>query len=90
MTLDKAEKRILGIFKKKSLSPEELKDLRKSSIQSPGNTRIKIQKLKKQYPNNAMLYMLSAICTHGMLMNSSNEREMLRAMSAKDGWHLLC
>lgn len=76
----KSEKKILGIFKKKSLSPEELKDLRKSAIQSPGNTRTKIQKLKKQYPNNSILYMLSAICTHGMLMNSSNQREVLRGL----------
>ncbi|MBU2645496.1 hypothetical protein KKI24_12385 [bacterium] len=80
VTPDKSGKKILGIFKKKSISPEELKDLRKTSIQSPGNTRAKIQKLKKQYPNNAMLYMLSAICTHGMLMNSSNQREVLRGL----------
>ena len=76
----KGEKKILGFFKKKSLSPEELKDLRKSAIQSPGNTRTKIQKLKKQYPNNSVLYMLSAICTHGMLLNSSNQNEVLRGL----------
>ncbi len=76
----KAQKKILGIFKKKSLSPDELKDLRKTALQSPGNTRTKIQKLKKQYPNNSVLYMLSAVCTHGMLMNSSNQREVLRGL----------
>lgn len=76
----KSEKKILGIFKKKSLSPEELKDLRKSALQSPGNTRTKIHKLKKQYPDNSVLFMLSAVCTHGMLMNSSNQREVLRGL----------
>lgn len=76
----KSQKKILGIFKKKSLSPEELKDLRKTALISPGNTRTKIQKLKKQYPNNSILYMLSAICTHGMLLNSSNQKEVLRGL----------
>ncbi len=76
----KADKKFLGIFKNKSLSPEELKDLRKSAIQSPGNTRIRIHKLKKQYPHSSVLYMLSAVCSHGMLMNSSNQREVLRGL----------
>ncbi|MCP4754089.1 MAG: hypothetical protein GY866_24655 [Proteobacteria bacterium] len=75
-----SEKRILGIFKKRSLSVEEINDLRKSAIQTPGNTRARIQKLKNQYPNSAILYMLSAICTHGMLLNSSNQREMLKGL----------
>jgi hypothetical protein len=78
--IGKGQKKILGFFKKKSLSPEELKDLRKSALQSPGNTRTKIQKLKKQYPNNSILHMLSAICTHGMLLNSSNQNEVLRGL----------
>lgn len=76
----KTQKKLLGIFKKKSLSPEELKDLRQSALQSPGNTRTRIQKLKKQYPDNSVLFMLSAVCTHGMLMNSSNQREVLRGL----------
>ncbi len=78
--IGKGQKKILGLFRKKSLGPEELKDLRKSAIQSPGNTRTKIQKLKKQYPNNSVLHMLSAICTHGMLLNSSNQNEVLRGL----------
>ncbi len=79
-------KKFLGIFKKKGLSLEEINDLRKSAIQSPGNTRARINKLKKQYPNNSTLYMLSAICTNGMLLNSSNQKEVLRGLksSAKE------
>jgi len=76
----KSDSKLLGLFKKKSLSPEEIKDLRKSAIQAPGNTRARIQKLKKQYPSNGVLFMLSAICTHGMLLNSSNQKEVLRGL----------
>jgi len=48
----KADKKILGIFKKKSLSPEELQDLRKTAIQSrkmilKGNM-LGVQKLEGQ------------------------------------------
>jgi len=84
---DKADKKILGIFKKKTLGVEEINDLRKSALQSPGNTRTKIAKLKKQYPDSPILYMLSAICTHGMLMNSSNQREVMKGLkiAAKEG-----
>ncbi len=80
------EKRILGIFKRKTLSPDEINDLRKSAVQSPGNTRTRINKLKKQFPHNPTLYMLSAICTNGMLLNSSNQKEVFRGlkMSAKE------
>jgi hypothetical protein len=80
------EKKILGLFKRKSLSQDEINDLRKSAVQSPGNTRTKINKLKKQFPNNPTLYMLSAICTNGMLLNSSNQKEVFRGlkMSAKE------
>lgn len=76
----KSDKRFLGIFKKKVLSIDEINDLRKSAIQSPGNTRAKLARLKKQYPQDPVLYMLSAICTHGMLLNSSNRREVLNGL----------
>lgn len=68
------------LLKKKDLSVDEINDLKKEAVQSPGNTRTKIQKLKKQYPNNSELYMLSAICANGMLMNSSNRDEVLRGL----------
>jgi hypothetical protein len=83
----KGDRKILGIFKKKTLGIDEINDLRKSALQSPGNTRTKIAKLKKQYPDNPMLYMLSAICTHGMLLNSANHREVLKGLkiATKEG-----
>ncbi|MBU2512562.1 hypothetical protein KJ966_14595 [bacterium] len=74
------DKKFLGLFKRKSLSQDEVNDLRKSAIQSPGNTRTRINKLKKQYPNSPVLYMLSAICTNGMLLNSSNQKEVFRGL----------
>lgn len=73
-------KKFLGLFKRKSLSLDEINDLRKCAIQSPGNTRTRINKLKKQYPNHPTLYMLSAICTNGMLLNSSNQKEVFRGL----------
>ncbi len=80
VTTNLTEKKFLGLFKKKTLGPEEIKDLRKSALQSPGNTRTRINKLKKQYPDNPTLYMLSAICTNGMLLNSSNQKEVFRGL----------
>jgi len=80
VTNSSKQKKVLGIFKKKDITIDELNDLRKSAIQSPGNTRTRIQKLKCQYPNNSMLYMLSAVCTHGMLLNSSNQKEVVRGL----------
>lgn len=73
-----------GLFskfiKRKDLDPEEISNLKKDALQSPGNTRAKVQKLKKQFPTHSELYMLSAICTHGMLLNSSNRDEVFRGM----------
>lgn len=79
---DRRDKKILGIFKKKSLTLEEINDLRKTALQTPGSTRNKVQKLKKMYPDNMALYMLSAICTHGMLLNSSNQNEVFRGLKS--------
>ncbi len=67
-------------LKKKELNSDEITALKKEAVQSPGNTRAKIQKLKKQFPNNSELYMLSAICTNGMLLNSSNRDEVVRGL----------
>ena len=82
MTGNNEDKKFLGIFKKRSLSQEEIKDLRKSAVQSPGNTRTRINKLKKQFPNHPVLLMLSAICTQGMLLNSSNQKEVFRGLKS--------
>jgi hypothetical protein len=68
------------LLKRKELSADEITVLKKEAIQSPGNTRAKIQKLKRQFPCNSELYMLSAICTNGMLLNSSNRDEVLRGL----------
>lgn len=76
----KNKRKILRIFKKKSLKADELINLRKGAIQSPGVTRTKIQKLKKQYPNDPSLFMLSAISTNGMLRNSSNQNEVVKGL----------
>ena len=74
------QKKILGIFKRKTLGNEEVNELRKNALQSPGNTRTKIQKLRKQFPDSPELDMLSAICTYGMLLNSSNQSEVMRGL----------
>ncbi len=71
---------ILGFLKKKSLSSSEINTLKKDAIQSPGNTRAKIKRLIEQYPNNSELRMLSAVCTSGMLLNSSNREEIIRGL----------
>ncbi len=68
------------ILKKKEIGLDEINDLKKEAVQSPGNTRAKIQRLKKLHPDNSELYMLSAICANGMLMNSSNRDEVLRGL----------
>ena len=78
--LNKNSNRILGVFKRKSLSETEINELRKLAVQSPGNTRTRIQKLRKQYPDSALLTMLSAMCTYGMLLNSSNQKEVVRGL----------
>lgn len=73
----KNRKKILGIIKRRALREDEIEDLKKTVLQSPGNTQVKIVKLRKKHANNGMLLMLSAICTHGMVLNSSNKDEAL-------------
>ncbi|NQU65149.1 MAG: hypothetical protein HQ517_12830 [SAR324 cluster bacterium] len=67
----------LGLFRRRALRNNEIEDLKKAVEQSPGNTRVKIVKLRKKHPENGMLLMLSALCTHGMVLNSSNQDEAL-------------
>ena len=73
----KDKKKILGVFGRRSLKEDEAKELRKAVVQSPGNTRVKIDRLRKKYPDNGLLLMFSAMCTYGMVLNSSNKDEAL-------------
>ena len=70
------EGKLFGIFSKKKLSDEQLTDLRRSSTLSPGKTQTELVKLKKLYPNHPELLMLSAVCTHGNVMNSGGSKQL--------------
>lgn len=71
--------KLMKVFKKE-ISEEEIASLRKEAIQSPGKTMAQIYKLKKLHPYNPNLLMLSAICTHGINMNSSDPSAMFGAL----------
>ena len=73
----KEKKKFLGVFKRRVFKEEEAKELGKAVLQSPGNTRLKINKLMKKYPHNGLLLMFSAMSTFGMILNSSNKDESL-------------
>lgn len=75
-------KRLFGLLKKKDLPLAEINDLRKSAIQAPGNTRVIINKMIKKHPGNPTLLMLSAVCTHGMLLNSSDKSGLLNGLKS--------
>ncbi|MDT8446688.1 MAG: hypothetical protein RRB13_07305 [bacterium] len=72
-------KKIFKVFQKE-LPEDEIIALRKEAAQSPGKTMAQLQKLKKMHPYNPNLLMLSAICTHGINMNSSNPSAMFGAL----------
>ncbi|MDX2468942.1 MAG: hypothetical protein QNL04_00030 [SAR324 cluster bacterium] len=76
------EGKLFGIFSKKKLSDEQLTDLRRSALLSPGKTQTELVKLKKMYPNHPELLMLSAICTHGNVMNSGGSKQLQGLKSA--------
>ncbi|OGH04432.1 MAG: hypothetical protein A2600_04025 [Candidatus Lambdaproteobacteria bacterium RIFOXYD1_FULL_56_27] len=76
----KEKAKFFGLIKKKELSLEVVAELRKSSMLSPGNTLIEIQRLRKLHPNNADLLMLSATCSNGMMMNSSQKKGVLEGI----------
>jgi len=76
----KTKKKVFGIFNKKDIIPDEIHQLKKLAIQSPGNTRVMVNRLMKKHARSPTLFMLSAICTHGMLMNSSNQKEMVNGL----------
>lgn len=67
---------LFGIFGKKELSLEEIAELRKAAVIQPGQTQAKLAKLKKQHPGNPELLMLSAVCTHGNIMNSASGKQL--------------
>ena len=69
----KRQKRFLGLFGRRSLNDEEYTELKKAVTQSPGNTRVKINKLRKKHPDDGLLVMCSAMSTFGMVLNSSNK-----------------
>lgn len=78
---DKNHNRLLGgIFKKKDICIEKIDELRKAVIQTPGCTRSTIDRLKKRHPNNPALFMLSAMCSYGMLKNSLHHKEVLSSL----------
>lgn len=78
----KQRKRFLGVFKKRSLSEDVVRDLQQTVKQSPGNTRVRIRKLRKKYPDNGQLLMFSAMSTFGMILNSSNREASLGGYQA--------
>ncbi|MFH2130151.1 MAG: hypothetical protein ABIK68_07240, partial [bacterium] len=70
---EQKKQKFLGIFKRRTLKEDEVKELRTEVVQAPGNTRVKLKKLRKKYPDNGLLLMLSATATYGMVLNSSNK-----------------
>ncbi|MCP4752705.1 MAG: hypothetical protein GY866_17600 [Proteobacteria bacterium] len=78
----KGKKRLLGLFKKKEMTEEELGDLRQEAENAPGRARVKVQMLKKKYATSTSLAMLSAFCTYRMILNSNNRRGVLDALKA--------
>ncbi len=73
-------KRLILFTKKNDISPVRLNELQIAVLQTPGSTRNQIDKLKKRYPNSPSIFMLSAICSYGMLSNSCNQDEMLESL----------
>jgi len=78
--IEKKNKKLFGLIKKKGLKEDEIKELRQAAIHAPGNTKVRIQKLQKKFPNDPVLLMLSAICQQGMIINSSSQKEVLTGL----------
>ena len=76
------KKRLFGLLKSKELNYETMADLRKASIMSPGNTMIEVQRLRKIYPSEPSLLMLSATCSSGMMLNSSSKKGILEGLKS--------
>ena len=71
---------MLGLFKKKGINPEQLSLLRNQATQSPGNTKVSIQKLMEKHGKHPSLLMLNAICAYGMILNSSSSQGILQGL----------
>jgi hypothetical protein len=76
-TAPSSKKSILGIFKRKEFSEEEMSKLRQEAETAPGQARVKIQMLGNKFASNTSLMMLSAYCTYRMVLNSANRKEVL-------------
>jgi len=76
----RGRKSLLGIFKKKDLTEEELSTLRQEAETAPGRARVKIQMLSKKYAKNNALTMLSALCTYRLVLSTSNRKNKLEGM----------
>lgn len=77
-----AKKGILGMFKKKVFSEEEMSKLRQEAESAPGQARVKIQMMGKKFATNTALNMLSAYCTYRMVLNSANQKEVLAGLKS--------
>lgn len=74
--LDPEKKRKKSVFKmlRRQAPREEIyQELKKAVEQAPGNTRVRIKKLRKKYPYDGALLMYSAMSTFGMVLNSCNQ-----------------
>ncbi len=79
-TAPSSKKSLLGFFKKKEFSEEEMSKLRQEAESAPGQARVKIQMLGNKFASNTSLMMLSAYCTYRMVLNSANRKEVLAGL----------
>lgn len=63
-------KRFLFFFKRRSLSDDLIRELRKDAVQAPGNTLPRINRLRKKHPDNGQLVLFASICAYGNAINS--------------------
>ncbi len=70
---EQKKKKILGIFKRPTLSEDLTRELRKEVVQTPGNTLSKVNRLRKKYPNDGLLVLFSSICAYGNAINSGSK-----------------
>jgi hypothetical protein len=78
----------LKYFQSSPIKDEEILQLRKSAVRSPGITKTKIVSLLNKHPHIASLYMIRAICNYANLReeHSSKSRALIGYQrSIKDG-----
>ena len=78
----KGKTKFFGLVKNSKFSNSSLNEMRSQAVSSPGNTASKVNKMKRDNPNVPALYMISAICTYGMNLNSSNHNVVLGGMTS--------